>query len=260
MSTVGAPARPTPRVVRAGFAPVKGTRHQAYDAVTLSRLGPVGDRAWCLVDVDRRRVLRTVQHPSLVAVAAVTSPDGLTLTLPSGAVAAGPVVPSGAPLTCDYWGRPVALDLLDGPHAALLSAHLGTSVRLAAAPPGGVVYAGAVTLVSTGTLHALASRTGLAVDDLAARFRPTFVVEADEPHAEDAWVGAEVDLGPARVRVTSRVPRCAVVDLDPVTGERGGGVLAALATYRPRGATGDLLLGVDAEVVVPGTVTPSPHF
>lgn len=246
-------------MVRAGFAPVKGTRHQAYDAVTLSPRGPVGDRAWCLVDVEQRRVLRTVQHPSLVAVSAVPSPDGLVISLPSGAVASGPVLPRGESLICDYWGRPVALDLLDGPHSALLSSHLGKPVRLAAAPPGGVVYAGAVTLVATGTLRELASRTGLPMADLAARFRPTFVVDADEPHAEDSWVGDEVDLGPARVRITSRVPRCAVVDLDPVAGERAGRVLAALAAYRPRDVgTGDLLLGVDAEVVVPGTVAVTP--
>ncbi|MEV7427976.1 MOSC N-terminal beta barrel domain-containing protein [Nocardioides sp. NPDC092400] len=242
-------------MVRAGFAPVKGTRHQSYDAVRLDRAGPVGDRSWCVVDVDRQQVLRTVQHPSLVAVSAVPSPDGLSLALPSGKTAGGPVAASGATVTCDYWGRSVALDLLDGPHAELLSSHLGKPVRLAAAPRGGVVYAGAVTIVSTGTLRALAERVGLPVEELAARFRPTFVVESEEPHAEDGWVGSEVQLGPARVRVTSTVPRCAVVDTDPVTGERGGRVLAALAAYRPRDpASGDLVLGVDAEVVVPGTV------
>ncbi|WP_347565769.1 MOSC N-terminal beta barrel domain-containing protein [Nocardioides sp. IC4_145] len=250
-------------MVRAGFAPVKGTRHQSYDAVRLDESGPVGDRAWCLVDVDQRRVLRTVQHPSLVAVSAVASTDGLALTLPTGEVVSGPAVPSGESLTCDYWGGPVTLDLLDGPHSALASSYLGKPVRLAAAPRGGVVYAGAVTIVSTGTLRALAERLGLpadarTLDGLAARFRPTFVVESDEPHAEDSWVGAEVDLGPARVRVTSRVPRCAVVDVDPVTGERGGRVLAALAAYRPRHGSGELLLAVDAEVVVPGTVAVTP--
>lgn len=252
-------------VVRAGFAPVKGTRHQSYDAVRLEPHGPVGDRAWCLVDVEQRRVLRTVQHPSLIAVSAVASSSegrrDLSLTLPSGEVASGAPTSSGEVLTCDYWGRSAELGLLDGPHSVLMSDYLGKPVRLAAAPPRAVVYAGGVTLVSTGTLRELSARTGLGVDDLAARFRPTFVVEADtdEPHAEDDWVGREVDLGPARVRVTSRVPRCAVVDVDPVTGERGGRVLAALAAYRPRAATGELLLAVDAEVVVPGTVEARAH-
>ncbi|WP_435747775.1 MOSC domain-containing protein [Nocardioides sp. SYSU DS0663] len=276
-------------MVRAGFAPVKGTRHQAYDAVTLDRLGPVGDRAWCVVDTDARRVLRTVQHPSLVAVTASVSASGLALTLPTGDAVVGPSEPAGSTLTCDYWGRSVALELLAGPHADLLSAHLGKPVRLAAAPRGGIVYAGAVTLVSTGTLRALADALGGRagtpggragtpggragtpggragtpggracrdhLDALAARFRPTFVVDADEPHAEDGWIGQEVSLGSARVRVTSRVPRCAVVDVDPVTGARDGRVLAALAAYRPRDpATGDLVLGVDAEVVAPGVVS-----
>jgi uncharacterized protein YcbX len=232
--------------------------------VELDRLGPVGDRAWCLVDPVARRVLRTVQHPSLVAVRSSTTGGGLRLTLPTGETASGPAAVCGERLTCDYWGRPVELDLLAGPHAALASAYLGKPVRLAAAPRGAVVYAGAVTVVSTATLRLLADRLELApgpptIEALAARFRPTFVVEADEPHTEDSWVGAEVDLGPARVRITSPVPRCAVVDIDPVTGQRApgrSGVLAALAAYRPRDpATGDVLLGVDAEVVVPGVVT-----
>lgn len=230
--------------------------------------GPVGDRGWCLVDTAQRRVLRTVQHPSLVAVTATVDAAGLTLTLPSGASASGPTTPSGEMLTCDYWGRPVELELLDGPHSALASSYLDKPVRLAAAPRGGVVYAGPVTLVSTGTLRALADHlgrpTGAAdLGSLAARFRPTFVVEADEAHVEDGWLGREVALGDARVRVRATVPRCAVVDVDPLTGRRAGQrhgrrsdrVLAALATYRPRDpATGDLLLGVDADVVVPGRV------
>ena len=59
-----------PHVVRAGLALVKGTRHQTEAAVTLDAHGPVGDRAFCLVDVARREVLRTVRNRSLVAVTA----------------------------------------------------------------------------------------------------------------------------------------------------------------------------------------------
>ena len=105
-------------VVRgAGFSPVKGMRHLALDHVDLDRLGAVGDRALCLVDVGQRRVLRTVQHPSLMGVVATTYDDGLRLSLPTGEVVEGPVAPSGETITCDYWGRQVVLELADGPHA-----------------------------------------------------------------------------------------------------------------------------------------------
>ena len=90
-------------VRRAGFAPVKGMRHLALDAVDLDARGAVGDRAWCVVDVDRSRVLRTVQHPSLIGVVARPEEDGLELTLPTGESARGPARPTGETLACDYW-------------------------------------------------------------------------------------------------------------------------------------------------------------
>ncbi len=114
------------RVVAVGFTPVKGTRHASYDAVTLDAHGPVGDRAFCLVDVARRRVLRTVQNPSLLAVRSRWDGRSLQLVLPSGDDATAAPVASGEQVSCDYWGREVALDLLDGPHAALASSYLGT--------------------------------------------------------------------------------------------------------------------------------------
>ena len=136
------------RVAAVGFTPVKGMRHASYDAVLLGEHGPVGDRAFCLVDVPRRQVLRTVQNPSLVAVRARWDGRVLDLVLPSGETSSAAPTPSGDRITCDYWGRVAALDLLDGPHAALVSSWLGFPVRLAAAPPGAVVYGAPVSVMS----------------------------------------------------------------------------------------------------------------
>ena len=65
-----------------GFSPVKGTRHLPLERLELDERGPVGDRSWCFVDVAARRVLRTVQHPSLIAVVAAATGGALELTLP----------------------------------------------------------------------------------------------------------------------------------------------------------------------------------
>ena len=81
---------PAELVVRAaGFAPVKGMRHLALASVELDDHGPVGDRSWCLVDVGARRVLRTVQHPSLISVLARADAGVLSMALPSGESVAG---------------------------------------------------------------------------------------------------------------------------------------------------------------------------
>jgi uncharacterized protein len=54
------------------------------------------------------------------------------------------------------------------------------------------------------------------------------------------------------VRVRGVVPRCAVVDLDPVTGQNDATVLRELAGYRQ--SQGEINFGVDAVVTAPGRV------
>lgn len=237
-----------------GFAPVKGTRHASYDAVRLAAHGPVGDRAFCLVDVGRRRVLRTVQNPSLLAVRSRWDGHVLELVLPSGEGAAATPEPDGERIVCDYWGREVPLDLLAGPHAALASSYLGFGVRLAAAPPAAVVYGAPVSLVATASVRDLAERAGrpgLVAE--TSRFRATMVLDTGaEPYAEEGWVGRELEVGTARLRVHATIPRCAVIDLGPASGVADAPLLRALAG---RGGQ-DLPFGVDAHVVEPGEVRP----
>ena len=250
------------RVVRAGFAAVKGTRHLAYDAVSLDADGAVGDRAYCLVDAEARRVLKTVQNPTLVAVTARVEGRLLEVVLPDGRSARAEPVPTGETLTCDYWGRSVPLALLDGPHATLFSDHLGRGVRLAAAPRGGVVFGDPVAVIATASLRDLAEHAdqaghtrGARLD--SARFRATLLVETDEPYAEERWLGQDAEVGGVRLRFGLPIPRCAVIDLDPSTGVRDGRLLKTLASYRPLNGAGEPAFGVYARVLGPGTVSPS---
>ncbi len=229
------------QVVSVGYAAVKGTRHLARPEVRIEPAGVVGDRRWCLVDVAARQVLRTVAHPALMGLAVEGEPLGAT-----GA---------GEQVTCDYWGREVALELIDHPLAAEASRLLGLSpargVRLAAAPARGVVYAGAVSLVALSTVEALAAaEVGVPVDP--RRFRANLVVDTGlPPRAEEAWVGREVRVGGAVVRPAALTPRCAVVDHHPETGGRDLRVLAALPVVG-----GTPVCGVDGEVVAAGVVRP----
>lgn len=240
----------------AGFSPVKGMRHLSHDRIELDERGAPGDRAFCVVDPERARVLRTVQHPSLISVVARAEDGLLTMTLPSGETVASQPAPTGESLSGDYWGRTVDLDLLEGPHSAALSDFLGQGVRLAAAPRGGVVFAAPVTIVCTASLMDLADRTGQPVE--AARFRATLVVETDEPYVEDTWLGAEVTVGGARLRVGGPIPRCAVIDHHPSTGVKDVRLLKALVQQRPVNTAGEPMFGVYADCVRPGTVDAGP--
>ena len=243
------------QVDRLGFATVKGTRHLPRDQVTLDEHGPIGDRAFCVVDVDRSKVLRTLSNRTLVAVRAESDGETLTLTAPSGETVSGPAPPSGESVTCTYWNRTVTHALTSGPHAELLSDHLGKPVRLAASPRNGVVYGAPISIMTTASLRDLAERTDR--DDLlesASRFRMTMVVDAgDAPYVEDTWFGRELKLGDAVVRVRTAVARCGQIDMEPATGEKDGSLLKTLAGYRPN-TGGEPWFGVDAHVVVPGTI------
>lgn len=239
-------------VERIGFTPLKGTRHVPRPESELDHGGPVGDRQLCLVDPARDRVLRTVENPTLVQAVATLNAGRLHVELPGGVVDGEPI-PTGELRSVDYWGRDAKLELLDGPWAEAFSAHLGYDVRLARPSRAGeVVYGGSVTLVTTSSMTRLGHALGRPVG--SERFRSTYLIGADElpPHAEDRWVGQELRLGTAVVRVRGLVPRCAVVDLDPVTGARDVPVLRALAGYRR--SDGEIWFGVDAEVAVPGHV------
>ncbi|MBT0771618.1 MOSC domain-containing protein [Kineosporia sp. J2-2] len=82
------------------------------------------------------------------------------------------------------------------------------------------------------------------------RFRPNLVVEplvgGDFP--EDDWVGHELRIGPAVMRVDQRDRRCVVITVDPATGRRTPEVLRTVARDREN------WLGVYGSVVLPGAV------
>lgn len=176
----------------------------------------------------------------------------LSVELPSGLVEGRPS-PTREVLDVDYWGRTATVEVVGGPWAEAFSEHLGYDVVLTCpVAPGQVVYGGSVTLVTTSSLRLLSERAGHAL--ASARFRSTFLVDTEdmEPHVEDSWAGSEIRVGEAWVRVLGTVPRCAVVDLDPLTGARETEVLRAMAAYR-RGTEG-VSFGVDALVTAPGLV------
>jgi uncharacterized protein YcbX len=238
-------------VARIGFTPVKGGQHRTQGSVTLTRAGPRGDRAFCLVDLASDRCLRTVENPTLLRTSATWDGAVLAVEMPSGPVVAEPGR-TGLVRRVDYWGRTAELELAEGPWAAAYSALLGREVAMAFSAPGEVVYGSSVTLTTNGSLSRLAAAVGVPVD--GARFRATFQLDCGDmdSHAEDGWVGRRLRLGPAEVLVRGLVPRCAVIDMDPASGVRDLDLLKALAAYRS--GAGEVTFGVDAEVTVPGRV------
>jgi uncharacterized protein YcbX len=239
-------------VERIGFTPLKGGRHMTHDFADLTADGPVGDRVFCLVDRSRGRVLRTVEYPALLRACARWEAGVLCVDLPGHAIEGVPS-PSGETLRVDYWGRSAALQGCTGPWAEAYSKYLGYDVVLCRCVTAGeVVYGASVTVLTNVSMRRLAQRLGREVD--SARFRSTLLVDTGDcpSHVEDSWVGRELRVGEATVRVRGVVPRCAVVDLDPVTGRNDDSVLRELAGYRL--SQGEINFGVDAVVTAAGRV------
>jgi uncharacterized protein len=187
-------------IERIGFAPLKGAHHVEHATVDLTAAGPVGDRAFCLVDPERCRVLRTIEHPGLLQSVARWRPPTLSVDL-LGVNLEGVPTQTGVRLEVDHWGRAASVEVVDGPWSAAFSAHLGRDVVLGRAIPGAVVYGAAVTLVTSSSARLLAEKLGTRVD--STRFRSTFVINTDElePHVEDTWTGRPLNLGTAQVQI-----------------------------------------------------------
>jgi uncharacterized protein YcbX len=105
-----------------------------------------------------------------------------------------------------------------------------------------------LSLITTQTLASLGAAVGVPLE--VDRFRPNFLIDAagDVPFPEDGWVGCVLRIGTLRMRVDKRDGRCAVITIDPQTGERNAAILRAVAQER------EGCLGVYGTTVEPGRV------
>jgi uncharacterized protein len=106
-----------------------------------------------------------------------------------------------------------------------------------------------VSIINLASVAAVAEMAGRAVDPL--RFRANVHIEGVPAWAEHDWVGSEIRLGGARLRVVTPITRCAATAVDPQTAERDLDIPMILKT-----SFGHVHLGVYAEVVHGGSIRP----
>jgi len=105
-----------------------------------------------------------------------------------------------------------------------------------------------VSIISKASVRDLERVTGKPVDPL--RFRGNIVVEADEPWTEFQWIGRNIVIGGATLRVIDRIERCAATNVDPTTAARDMNI--PLTLQRGFAHTD---MGIYARVISDGTVT-----
>jgi hypothetical protein len=242
-------------VVAISVAPVKGLALEARESVELTPAGVEGDRRFYLVD-ETGHLINQKRVPALATVVPSVADGRLRLSFPNGAVE--DEVQLGEAIETSFYGRPVAGRLVAGPWGEALSAHTGTTLRLARTEAEGAGLdrgAGAgVSMISTGSLRALAAEAGRDVVD-GRRFRMLLTLDGLEPHGEDAWLGRRVRVGGAAVELVGNVGRCAVTTRDPDSGVRDLETLDLIEAYRgDLPTTEPLPFGVWGRVVEPGRV------
>lgn len=242
------------------IAPVKGLGLVALERAHLHGHGVSEDRRFHVVD-QRGRLINGKRHGALVQVVPEYDDEAQTLALrfPDGTVAAS-AVELGGPLGTIFYGRPVPGRLVEGPFNEALSAFAGEPLRLVRSDePGAAIdrgTGGAVSVVSVAALEEIARHAGREEPLDERRFRMLLGIDGVPAHAEDGWLGREVRLGGAVVRIRGNVGRCLVTSQDPDTGVRSDvDVLATLRAYRGDvDTTEPLPFGVVGRVVTPGPV------
>lgn len=210
--------------------PVKAMGGEALTQVVLDARGLVGDRGFAVVDVDGKfasgkNTRRFRRRDAVFEYAASTTADG------SVQVQRG-----------DHGLWLVGEEELD----ADLSERMGASVRALPERDIPMQDGGQISIVGTASLAWCAERFG--IDSDPRRLRVNLVVETDEPFVEEGWLGREITVGDARLRVVERIERCRTVDVaqDGTTAE--GRLLKPLTKER------EMSLAVYADVVVPAVI------
>ena len=247
---------PAGRVAWIAIAPVKAMALAFLERAELGPAGIVGDRAFAVIN-ETGRLVNGKRVGTLATVAVAHDPvhGTLSLRLPDGTVAAGrPEI--GDPVEAIFFGEPRPARSIGGPWSAALSHWSGRDLRLVAIDAGeGADRGPTATLLSTAALAELATAGGADAPLDRRRFRMTFGIDGVAPYAEDRWLGREVRIGGAVVRVAGNVGRCAVTTHDPDTGRPSFDTLRVL--HQTRGhlpSSEPLPFGVWAEVVEPGPV------
>jgi uncharacterized protein YcbX len=254
------------RVATLSRYPVKSMLGEHLEEALLGAAGLPLDRRYGLLDAATGYVA-TAKHPRLwrrlLQYSAAVDGDRVRVTAPDGH----------------------ARDVDDPRLAEELTADLGRAVTVAAARPAGseverpdpedVLAQGVEATVAAPTLeisqgsaadtfvdyapvHLVTTTTidHLGVD--ARRYRPNLVVESDTaPFAETDWVGRELTVGGATLRIVLPTPRCSVPTLEHGDLPRAPEALRPLLTANRVDVPGFGVLpcaGVYAEVVDPGPV------
>ena len=233
--------------------PVKGLSPEELARISLRRGEAVpGDRRYALaragVAVDtgapcwlpKRKFLMLALNGRLAALATRFDDASDELEV----VRNGEVVVRGK--LSDAAGR----EAIDVFFAAYLGAEAGGRPHIISGPPAHTfsdVDDRVISIINLASVVDVQRAAGQPVEPL--RFRANVYIDGQPPWAEFDWVGRDISLGEARLRVTARISRCAATAVNPDTGERDLNIVKALSM-----GYGHIDMGIYATVIAGGDI------
>jgi uncharacterized protein YcbX len=220
------------RIDQMYFSPVKSLALTKLERAKLDKPGIAGDRAFYMIDSAGKLFTQRVYGPLVQIRPEYEVESGrLALSFPDGSVASGIPEPAEAVETA-FFGRDVAGHVVKGEWGEALSQFASQEVRLVKADTPGTSFDGfPLSMCSLASLDALAQAAGEEGVD-GRRFRQNIYIEGSASHEEDTWIGGEVQVGAARLRVKMADSRCVVTTRSPETGEVDLDTLKLIPSYR----------------------------
>lgn len=203
------------RVTELWRFPVKSFQGEPMRTLEVSPTGVLGDRRYALRDVASGKILSAKRHGVLLEAFAVTTDDGVVMTLPDGSVHR-PEDDDIDDVLSDWLGFGVTLatadtehpngvyefafDIEDSPDAEWFDIDI---------PVGSFVDLYGAHLLTSASLAAIGTHHPDGDWDIR-RFRPTAFIDTGDAdgYVEDAWMNRTVTLGTASVSVEMLTIRC----------------------------------------------------
>ncbi len=242
-----------PCIARLCRYPVKGLSAESLQTVTLAPgQGLPEDRRFALAHsgtrfdpanpewLPKRSFLMLMKNERLALLESRYDAATATLEIWRGGkrVARGALAtPVGRAVIEDFFGAFMRAEALGKPKLVEAPGHMFSDAREKV-----------VSLINLASVTDLQRVVGRPVDPI--RFRGNVYVEGLPAWAEFDWVGREIVIGDAGLRIVRRIPRCPATDVDPATGARDMTIPRTLAA-----AFGHADLGVYAEVTAGGAIT-----
>lgn len=224
--------------------PVRGLNADVLDSVTLEAgRGLPDDRrfavAYGLGTGARRGFFDLVREERLAQLRVAYDPAGPSVTLSRQGrqvVSANPTDQTGRMLLNQFFAGFLAGSPRGTPSFQELDAATQAETRVAP-----------VSLLNLASIRDFERVARQAVDP--RRFRGNILFDGLPAWAEFAWIGREIRLGEARLKVVGRTERCAATNVNPDTAERDMNIPLTL-----RKGFGHMDMGVYAEVIAGGAV------